>query len=101
MTLIGRTRVGGWRTSRLGASVTWSHQRCSTLGVDAEQPVATHMIHNLIELACWAPNHKLMQPWRFCVVTPCWATRTWAARYRLSARPEGGSVAHPARHRCA
>ncbi len=31
-------------------------------------PVARHDLEELLELACWAPNHRLTEPWRFHVV---------------------------------
>jgi nitroreductase len=45
------------------------------------EPVATEMLLDAIELARWAPNHRLTEPWRFYVLGPdtaaaaaqCWA----------------------------
>jgi nitroreductase len=34
------------------------------------EPVPRETIEELLELARWAPNHKLTQPWRFRVVGP-------------------------------
>ena len=33
------------------------------------QPVANEVIGELLYAASWAPNHKLLEPWRFAVVT--------------------------------
>ncbi len=33
------------------------------------QPVPPDMIEQLIDLAVWAPNHRLNEPWRFYVLT--------------------------------
>jgi nitroreductase len=34
------------------------------------EPVPRELIDELLELACWAPNHHLTNPWRFRVVGP-------------------------------
>ena len=34
------------------------------------EPVPRQMIVELLELARWAPNHRLTQPWRFRVIGP-------------------------------
>jgi nitroreductase len=31
-------------------------------------PVSRETVRDLIELACWAPNHRLSQPWRFAAI---------------------------------
>jgi nitroreductase len=36
----------------------------------ASEPVAREMLDELFELARWAPNHHLTNPWRFRVVGP-------------------------------
>jgi nitroreductase len=36
----------------------------------AAEPVPRETIEELLDLARWAPNHKLTQPWRFRVVGP-------------------------------
>ena len=36
----------------------------------APDPVPRELLHELLELACWAPNHNLTNPWRFRVVGP-------------------------------
>jgi nitroreductase len=36
----------------------------------ADEPVPRALVEELLELACWAPNHKLTEPWRFRVVGP-------------------------------
>jgi hypothetical protein len=45
------------------------HARRSNLRVDPERAVPQQLIDRLLDLACWAPNHKHTQPWRFAVVT--------------------------------
>lgn len=78
------------------------------------EPVATEALLDAIELARWAPNHRLTEPWRFYVLGPktvaavieCWAafesgTRGEAAaearRKRVAAIP-GHFVLTSARH---
>ncbi len=34
------------------------------------KPVPAEVIDELLELACWAPNHHLTNPWRFRIVGP-------------------------------
>jgi nitroreductase len=34
------------------------------------EPVPRELLDELLELACWAPNHKLTNPWRFRVLGP-------------------------------
>jgi nitroreductase len=50
--------------------------RRSNLRVDPDREVPARVLERLMELACWAPNHKRTHPWRFAVVTG-------AARARL------------------
>ena len=38
--------------------------------VYAPEPVEPELLSELLELACWAPNHNLTNPWRFRVVGP-------------------------------
>jgi nitroreductase len=38
--------------------------------VYAPEPVEPALLDELLELACWAPNHNLTNPWRFRVVGP-------------------------------
>jgi len=41
----------------------------------ADEPLAREEIEELLDLARWAPNHKLTQPWRFRVVGPATLAR--------------------------
>ena len=41
-----------------------------TIKAYAPRPVARPVLDELFELARWAPNHHLTQPWRFRVVGP-------------------------------
>jgi nitroreductase len=43
--------------------------RRSNLRIDPSRPVPPGVVEGLLELACWAPNHKHTHPWRFAVVT--------------------------------
>ncbi len=33
-------------------------------------PMERELLETLVELATWAPNHKVSEPWRFTIVTP-------------------------------
>ena len=43
--------------------------RRTNLRIDRAKPVDPNLIRQLCELATWAPNHKLTQPWRFAVLS--------------------------------
>jgi nitroreductase len=46
------------------------------------EPVGTEVLLEAIELARWAPNHRLTEPWRFYLIGPETAAavaRTWSA----------------------
>jgi nitroreductase len=44
-------------------------ERRSNLRIDPQRPVPWETLQRLMDLACWAPNHKHTHPWRFAVVT--------------------------------
>jgi nitroreductase len=54
-------------------------------------PLTREQLDELFELARWAPNHKLTQPWRFRVVGPeaFERLRTVAAEQARAEAPEG------------
>lgn len=41
-----------------------------TVQVFNDKPVDESLVHQALELALWAPNHKLTYPWRFVLVGP-------------------------------
>ena len=43
--------------------------RRTSMLVDKDRPVPDKLIHELCELATWAPNHKRTWPWRFAAIT--------------------------------
>lgn len=43
--------------------------RRTSLLVDPDEDVDPELLGLLVELACWAPNHKRTWPWRFTVLT--------------------------------
>ncbi len=43
--------------------------RRTNLRMDRDRPVAHELLDSLIDLAVWAPNHRLTEPWRFAVFT--------------------------------
>lgn len=63
------------------------------------QPVGTAELMTGIELARWAPNHKLTEPWRFYIVGP--KTRAaiieFAAEYEREIKGERAAEARRAR----
>lgn len=85
-----------------------------TINLFVPEPVGVEVLIDAIELARWAPNHKLTEPWRFYLIGPealervveCWAgfeaeTKGEAAglarRKRLAGIP-GHFVVTSARH---
>jgi nitroreductase len=52
----------------------------------APEPVPGDLLDNLLELARWAPNHHLTNPWRFRVLGP-----GALERLKQAAGPEGAS----------
>ncbi len=52
----------------------------------AAEPVPRELLNELFELARWAPNHHLTNPWRFRVLGP-----TALARLKQAAGPEAAS----------
>ena len=56
----------------------------------APEPVPRELLDELLELARWAPNHHLTNPWRFRVLGP-----TALAALKQAAGPEGGEQARP------
>jgi nitroreductase len=44
-------------------------RRRTNMRIDSDRAVDPALITQLCELATWAPNHKLTEPWRFAVVT--------------------------------
>ena len=85
-----------------------------TINLFDPEPVAAEVLLDAIELARWAPNHKLTEPWRFYLVGPealtkvtdCWATfeaaskgeAAGAARRKRLAGIPGHFVVTSARH---
>jgi nitroreductase len=52
----------------------------------APDPVPRELLHELLELARWAPNHHLTNPWRFRVLGP-----NSLAALKVAARPENAA----------
>jgi len=50
------------------------------------EPLSREQIGELLELACWAPNHNLTAPWRFRVIGP-----RALERLKRAAGPEGAA----------
>src|SRR5438445_13438526 len=60
----------------------------------APEPVPRELLDELLELARWAPNHHLTNPWRFRVVGPSSLARLKraAAEVAVAEMPEGASA---------
>lgn len=41
-----------------------------TIDLYAPEPVSTQVLREAIEVARWAPNHRLTEPWRFYLIGP-------------------------------
>src|SRR5260370_4174759 len=57
----------------------------------APEPVPRALLDELLELARWAPNHHLTNPWRFRVLGPA-----ALARLKAAAGPEAAAKLEPA-----
>ncbi len=64
-------------------------QRRTSLLVDPAAEVSRDLVEDLIELACWAPNHKRTWPWRFTVLTDA-ARGRFGEALAEAAAAEGG-----------
>jgi nitroreductase len=89
------------RSRNIGGSGEWPSPRSASVGaVDVEaairsrrthkaygaEPVDRETLEELFELARWAPNHNLTNPWRFRVLGP-----EALARLKEAAGPEGAA----------
>lgn len=57
-------------------------------------PISRDVLNDLCELACWAPTHRLTQPWRFAVLDQSAINRLSAF---LVATPDIAAVPDPAK----
>ncbi|MDH3607554.1 MAG: nitroreductase [Acidimicrobiia bacterium] len=53
----------------LEAALALLKGRRTNLRMDPERAVPDSLIATLCEVAVWAPNHKLTEPWRFAAIT--------------------------------
>src|SRR5665647_3645646 len=63
-----------------------------TVKAFAPHPVAHDVLVELLELARWAPNHKLSGPWRFRVVGPDALRRLKQAAADVAVASAGGDI---------
>jgi nitroreductase len=56
--------------ARAGEAVDRAVRERRTHKVYEREPAAPEVVRELLELAGWAPNHHLTQPWRFRVLGP-------------------------------
>ncbi len=66
--LCRRRRSG--KNSDLGVEVENAIRTRRTVKAFGPEPVDRAILEELLELARWAPNHHLTNPWRFRVVGP-------------------------------
>ena len=90
--------------SRTGSNLAaWTPRRRSARGARSRRfdprPVERETLEELLELARWAPNHNLTNPWRFRVVGPRALDRLKAAAGELAVRkaPAGADPGELAR----
>ena len=100
---ISPTLKSGWRSRRRGADAgAMARAPSRVTAVDVEKAIRTRRTHKafgpdavdadaareLLELARWAPNHHLTNPWRFRVLGP----RTRAALMELAESEKPGAA---------
>jgi len=78
---LGRSRRKGG-----GVDVEQAIRTRRTHKVYGAEPVARELLDELLELATWAPNHHLTNPWRFRVLGPA-----SLARLKDAAGPEAAA----------
>jgi nitroreductase len=72
----------------LGLDVETAIRTRRTHKVYGSEPVPRELLEQLLELAIWAPNHNLTNPWRFRVLGP----RTLAALKRAAGPEAAGKL---------
>lgn len=60
-----------------------------TINLFEPEPVGTAVLHDAIEIARWAPNHRLTEPWRFYLVGRRTAERIAELAGRIDAAAKG------------
>jgi nitroreductase len=77
-------------TSDLDQFSALVRRRRTNMRVDPDRAVDATLITQLCELATWAPNHKMTEPWRFAVVTG--DARADLGRLAAEFQAEGGET---------
>ena len=64
-----------------------------TIGAFRPEKPADELIRAALELACWAPNHRKTEPWRFTLLGPQTVERIVALNAELVAQKKGAAEA--------
>lgn len=68
-----------------------------TVGSFRPDAPAREIVLRAIELACWAPNHKKTEPWRFCLIGPETSARIVELNASIVAAASGPEAAETKR----
>ncbi|MFO0919189.1 MAG: nitroreductase family protein [Planctomycetaceae bacterium] len=64
-----------------------------TIGTFRPEKPADELIRTALELACWAPNHRKTEPWRFTLLGPRTVQQIVALNSELTAQKKGPAEA--------
>ncbi len=70
-----------------------------TINLFEPEPVGTAVLHDAIDVARWAPNHRLTEPWRFYIIGPRTAERIAELAGRIDAAAKGERAGEARRQR--
>ncbi len=70
-----------------------------TINLFQPEPVGTTVLREAIEVARWAPNHRLTEPWRFYLIGPVTAERIADLAGQIDAAAKGERVGAARRER--
>ncbi|OYW12164.1 MAG: nitroreductase, partial [Planctomycetales bacterium 12-60-4] len=64
-----------------------------TIGAFTSQPIDPSIVNEALELACWAPNHRKTEPWRYYWIGPESQRRIVELNAELIAAKKGAAAA--------
>lgn len=70
-----------------------------TINLFEPEPVGTAVLHEAIEIARWAPNHRLTEPWRFYLLGTRTAEQMAELAGRIDAQAKGERAGEARRQR--
>lgn len=70
-----------------------------TINLFEPEPVGTAVLRDAIEIARWAPNHRLTEPWRFYLLGPKTAERMAELAGRIDTAAKGERAGEARRQR--